>query len=50
MRKDLQTIVQEYLAGDLDYDEAIEQMLKADPTLTAMECERILDDLGDEDA
>ncbi len=45
--KDIQTIVQEYLAGDLDYYEAIEEMLKSDPSLTAMECERILDDLVD---
>ncbi|QXV74336.1 hypothetical protein [Rhizobium phage RHEph16] len=49
MDKDLQTIVQEYQAGDLDYDEAIEEMLKSHPTLTAMEAERILDDLDTED-
>lgn len=41
--KDPQTIISEYLTGDLDCDEAIDELIKTG--LTAMEAERIIEDL-----
>ncbi len=40
-----QEVITDYMSGDLDFDEAVEALLKINPTMSAMEAETILENM-----